>query len=146
MNFLCLTHADGELYYGLRKAVKTKENCRALFKEFHSTLLGGHSGVFKTRNSSARYYWPGMSVDLEQWVQNTPIQKTQGVTEWFKYDNHMLRPSQAPDLNQTEHPWEKGREGRAAFVCVFSISFLKLKTHNHAWEHESSSLSAFEHI
>ncbi len=62
---------DGLLYYGRRKAVKTKDECRALFEEFHSIPLGGNSGVFKTRNAlCARYYWPGMTVDVEKWVIN----------------------------------------------------------------------------
>ncbi len=62
---------DGLLYYGRWKAVKTKDECRALFEEFHSIPLGGHSGVFKTCNAlCARYYWPGMTVDVEKWVIN----------------------------------------------------------------------------
>ncbi len=75
---ICITYlvnlvnvTDGLLYYGRRKAVKTKDKCRALFEEFHSIPLGGHSGVFKTHNAlCARYYWPGMTVDVEKWVIN----------------------------------------------------------------------------
>lgn len=61
----------GLLYYGSRKAVKTKDECRALLKEFHSNPLGEHRGVFQTRIAlCARYYWPGMTVDVEKWVIN----------------------------------------------------------------------------
>ncbi len=56
---------------GEESCLKTKDECRALFGEFHSIPLGGHSGVFKTCNAlCARYYWPGITVDIEKWVGN----------------------------------------------------------------------------
>uniref|UniRef100_A0A3B1IDK1 Gypsy retrotransposon integrase-like protein 1 n=1 Tax=Astyanax mexicanus TaxID=7994 RepID=A0A3B1IDK1_ASTMX len=67
---LFIFNSDGDLLYeGRRKVVKTMAEARVLFQEFHSTPIGGHSGVMKTRAAmSGRFYWPGMTVDVENWV------------------------------------------------------------------------------
>lgn len=60
---------DGELFNGQRKAVRTKSECKTLFCEFRSSPIGGLNGIFKTRNAlSSRFYWPGISTDIEKWV------------------------------------------------------------------------------
>ncbi|RXN29965.1 copper homeostasis cutC -like protein [Labeo rohita] len=60
---------DGMLYYGGRKAVKTKEECTALFCMSHISPVGNHCGKQKTRNALCeKYYWPGMTADIEKWV------------------------------------------------------------------------------
>uniref|UniRef100_A0A7N8Y8R1 Gypsy retrotransposon integrase-like protein 1 n=1 Tax=Mastacembelus armatus TaxID=205130 RepID=A0A7N8Y8R1_9TELE len=60
---------EGELFFGSRSAVKSKENARKLFKEFHSSPTGGHSGILKTRTAMcSKFYWLGMSVDIDNWV------------------------------------------------------------------------------
>ncbi|KAG1924860.1 gypsy retrotransposon integrase-like protein [Pimephales promelas] len=60
---------DGELFYGSKRVIKTKEEARMLFEEFHSSPIGGHTGIGKTRAAiCARFYWHGMSVDIENWV------------------------------------------------------------------------------
>ncbi|KAL7849620.1 hypothetical protein SRHO_G00212430 [Serrasalmus rhombeus] len=59
---------DGELFNGKRKAIKNKEVAKNLFKEFHSSPMGGHTGIIKTRNAiCSRFYWQGMSVDIDNW-------------------------------------------------------------------------------
>ncbi|CAM5129475.1 unnamed protein product, partial [Eretmochelys imbricata] len=40
-----------------------------LFERYHDSLLGGHLGIFKTRNMlTSKYYWPGMTKDIANWV------------------------------------------------------------------------------
>lgn len=55
----------GVLLFGNRKVIKTKEEAMGLFQEFHSSPIGGHTGVLKTRTAMcSRFYWYGMSVDI----------------------------------------------------------------------------------
>lgn len=59
----------GELYFGKRRAIQSKEETRRLFEEFHSI---GHRGIGKTTSDlCSRFYWYGMSVDIEKWVRIT---------------------------------------------------------------------------
>ncbi|CAM5098094.1 unnamed protein product [Natator depressus] len=40
-----------------------------LFERNHDSLLGGHLGIFKTRNMlTSKYYWPGVTKDIANWV------------------------------------------------------------------------------
>lgn len=62
-------NVDGELFFGDRRAVQQREEARNLFVEFHASPMGGHTGLHKTRQAMcARYYWHGMSLDIEKWV------------------------------------------------------------------------------
>ncbi|XP_049328588.1 gypsy retrotransposon integrase-like protein 1 [Astyanax mexicanus] len=77
----CIT--DNELYYirhrGTEKECKVKVVCSAaeadaLFVEFHSSGIGAHCGQIKTRDAiSQRFYWPGMSGDIEKWVSQCTV-------------------------------------------------------------------------
>lgn len=59
----------GVLLFGNRRVIKTKEEAMGLFQEFHSSPIGGHTGVLKTRTAMcSRFYWYGMSVDIVNWV------------------------------------------------------------------------------
>lgn len=61
---------DGELLFGShRTVIKTKEEAMNLFKEFHASPIGGHTGTLKTRAAMcSRFYWYGMTVDIDKWV------------------------------------------------------------------------------
>ncbi|XP_034029505.1 uncharacterized protein LOC117513429 [Thalassophryne amazonica] len=60
---------DGELYYGNRRVVKTREEARSLFHRFHESPTGVHHGISKTRTAlSSRFYWSAMSKDINNWV------------------------------------------------------------------------------
>lgn len=69
---------DGELYYvrhkGTTHSVRAKVVCgtkeaNRIFEEFHASSLGAHTGKKKTVNAiSTRFFWPGMSNDIETWV------------------------------------------------------------------------------
>ncbi len=59
-------NVDGELFYGSRRVIKTKEEARMIFEELHSSPIGGHTGIGKTRAAiCARFDW---YVDIENWV------------------------------------------------------------------------------
>ncbi|XP_056606892.1 uncharacterized protein LOC130424925 [Triplophysa dalaica] len=69
---------DGKLYYvrykSTPKAIKTEvvlgiEEANRIFAEFHNSDIGAHTGQNKTRYAiSKRFYWPGMSQDIDKWV------------------------------------------------------------------------------
>ena len=43
--------------------------CKEVFKQFHDSAMGGHSGINKTHDAiSRRYYWPSMTADIKTWV------------------------------------------------------------------------------
>ncbi|XP_072562184.1 uncharacterized protein [Paramormyrops kingsleyae] len=80
---------DGDLYYTRNKGsdeevrakvVRGAEEADELFIQFHSSGIGAHCGQLKTRDAiSQRFYWPGMSRDIERWVsQCTVCQKNKG--------------------------------------------------------------------
>ncbi|XP_050812794.1 nicotinate-nucleotide pyrophosphorylase [carboxylating] isoform X4 [Gopherus flavomarginatus] len=50
--------------------VHTRNRALELFEQHHGGLWGGHQGIFKTRTAlTTRYYWPGMTKDIVQWVE-----------------------------------------------------------------------------
>ncbi len=54
------------------KVVRGAEEADSIFQEFHDSEAGGHSGKEKTTHAiSKRYYWPGMTIDIENWVSFT---------------------------------------------------------------------------
>ena len=52
-----------------RKVVVGEEEANKIFLDFHDSAHGGHCGTQKTKYAvTARFYWPGMGVDLDKWV------------------------------------------------------------------------------
>ncbi|XP_033905449.1 uncharacterized protein LOC117429729 isoform X1 [Acipenser ruthenus] len=52
-----------------QRVVRTVSEALDLFREFHDSAAGGHSGIKKTRHAfTSRFYWPGMSKDIEDWI------------------------------------------------------------------------------
>ena len=52
------------------KVVKGTEEANAIFKDFHDSSSGAHTGQRKNRDSiSQRFFWPGMSADIDKWVK-----------------------------------------------------------------------------
>ncbi|KAM9812657.1 uncharacterized protein ACBT44_011748 isoform 2-T2 [Syngnathus typhle] len=83
-------YSGGELYYcrqkGTDQAVQVKVVCGAeeandIFKSFHASPAGAHTGQNKTRHSiSLRYYWPAMSVDINEWVSQCTECQAAGIS------------------------------------------------------------------
>ncbi|CAM4561758.1 unnamed protein product [Lepidochelys kempii] len=47
----------------------TMKEAPQLFERNHDSLLGGHLGIFKTRNMlTSTHYWPGVTKDNANWV------------------------------------------------------------------------------
>uniref|UniRef100_A0A8C4ZJ16 Integrase catalytic domain-containing protein n=1 Tax=Gadus morhua TaxID=8049 RepID=A0A8C4ZJ16_GADMO len=73
----------GELYVRGRRAIKSKEDARKLFTEFHSSPIGGHTGILKTRTAmSSRFYWLGMSKVGKPSTAAQPLQCIQVSAVW----------------------------------------------------------------
>ncbi|KAJ1131535.1 hypothetical protein NDU88_009871, partial [Pleurodeles waltl] len=53
------------------EVIVAEEFAKQIFNQFHSSLIGGHSGITKTKKSiGSRFYWPNVTVDIEQWVED----------------------------------------------------------------------------
>ena len=51
-----------------KKVVVGEEEANQIFQDFHDSAHGGHCGTQKTKYAvTARFYWPGMGVDLDKW-------------------------------------------------------------------------------
>lgn len=49
--------------------ITDKEEQKAVFREHHNSVIGGHSGACKTTQKiMERCYWPGISKDIKDWV------------------------------------------------------------------------------
>ena len=52
-----------------QQVVMSVEDALEIFKEFHNSAIGGHTGINKTNNAiSTRFYWPLMKEDITEWV------------------------------------------------------------------------------
>uniref|UniRef100_K7F4E9 Gypsy retrotransposon integrase-like protein 1 n=1 Tax=Pelodiscus sinensis TaxID=13735 RepID=K7F4E9_PELSI len=74
---------DGTLYHSAKGrkviVVHTMKEARTLFERYHDSFMGGHEGIFKTRNiMTSKYYWPGMTRDIVDWVVRCPTCQKQG--------------------------------------------------------------------
>ncbi len=68
---------DGKLYHISlknnvelrRKVVVGQKEANQIFLELHASPYGAHCGTERTKLAiSARFYWPGMGVDIDKWV------------------------------------------------------------------------------
>ncbi|XP_014425344.2 uncharacterized protein LOC102456264 isoform X1 [Pelodiscus sinensis] len=90
---------DGTLYHSAkgRKVVHTMKEALTLFERYHDSFMSGHEGIFKTRNIlTSKYYWPGMTRDIADWVARCPT--CQKHKKKLHVDNS-LRSIKLPDMN-----------------------------------------------
>uniref|UniRef100_A0A8C5MGN9 Ribose-5-phosphate isomerase n=1 Tax=Leptobrachium leishanense TaxID=445787 RepID=A0A8C5MGN9_9ANUR len=70
------TVKEDELFYGEKRAVKSREEARTLFSEFHISPDGKHMGIARTRRAMCnRFYWLGMTVEIDKWVLECEVCK-----------------------------------------------------------------------
>ncbi|XP_041080039.1 protein SPT10-like isoform X2 [Polyodon spathula] len=73
-----------------QRVVTTVSEALELFREFHHSAVGGHSGIKKTRHAfTSRFYWPGMSKDIEDWISK--CSKCQKVGKLLHVDTQLQR-------------------------------------------------------
>ena len=54
--------------------VMNRHQALELFKQFHASPLGGHTGMNKTEDAiSTRFYWRAMHNDIRHWVKYTVL-------------------------------------------------------------------------
>ena len=64
------TLRDQKLFYK-EKLMLSKSSSRIpiILKEFHSSLIGGHSGIFRTyKRIASLVYWEGMKTDIKNFI------------------------------------------------------------------------------
>lgn len=74
---------EGTLFHSAKGrkvvVVQTMKEALQLFERYHDSPLGGHLGLFKTRNAlTSKYYWPGMTKGIADWVAQCPTCQKQG--------------------------------------------------------------------
>ncbi|XP_028672627.2 uncharacterized protein LOC114663020 [Erpetoichthys calabaricus] len=64
---------DGQLYRTVRnrkQQVLNEEEALEVFKKYHHSSTDRHKGIVKTRDAiAASFYWPRMTIDIEEWVE-----------------------------------------------------------------------------
>ncbi|PIO13126.1 hypothetical protein AB205_0011640 [Aquarana catesbeiana] len=60
---------EGNLFYGKRRAIQNKDEAKSIFNQFHTSPIGGHTDMRKTRSAvCSRFYWNAMTVHIDNWV------------------------------------------------------------------------------
>ena len=90
---------NGIVYYkrpaGGKAIFAPKKIVPQIIKAAHDSLLGGHMGIFKTRNRILKsYYWPGMDKDVQEHV--TSCLNCQKIKPWSNPTKVPLRPLDQP--------------------------------------------------
>jgi len=92
----CFTSKNGLLYFKDRLFIPTESGLTSeLLQEFHTSPLGGHSGIQATAaRLSSSFYWPGMHKDVKQFVNSCTM------CQQNKYSTHapygLLQPLPIP--------------------------------------------------
>ncbi|XP_053147394.1 zinc finger protein 397-like isoform X2 [Hemicordylus capensis] len=86
---------NGTLYYVKKnkklEVILTLKKALEIFNQFHKSCTGGHCGIGKTRTAiGARFYWPGMSKDVLQWVSTCDVCQKSGVSLHGDTELHSL--------------------------------------------------------
>lgn len=100
-----------------------------ILRAAHNSLLGGHMGVFKSRERIlGRYFWPNIQADVEQHVRE--CLECQRVKPWNRPKKAPLKPLQQPERpNHRIHidlfgPLATSGKGKK-MICVITDAFTK---------------------
>ena len=114
---------------GGRAIFAPKQLHRKIIRAAHNSLLGGHMGLFKTRERILeRYFWPGMQKDLQDHIK--ACLDCQRVKPWNRPRRAPLKPLQQPPApNHRIHidlfgPLATSGQGKK-MVCVITDAFSK---------------------
>lgn len=68
----------GRLFYKDRLVLpKTSKHITLILEEYHSTVVGGHSGVLKTTKRIQRlFHWPNLKKDVQRFVSECSVCQT----------------------------------------------------------------------
>ena len=124
---------NGILYYlrpeGGRAIFAAQEMVPAILKAAHDSRVGGHLGMFKSRERILeRYFWPGLRKDVQDHVQ--ACRECARVKPWSKPARVPLKPIPlAASPNHRIHVDLFGplkvTEGGKKYVCVITDAFSK---------------------
>ena len=88
---------DGMLWYQGRLVIPASSQYKLhIIREFHSTPIGGHSGVLRTyKRVAANFFWVGTKRDIQTYIQQC------GICQRHKYDTTtpagLLQPLPIPE-------------------------------------------------
>uniref|UniRef100_A0A096M7A5 Gypsy retrotransposon integrase-like protein 1 n=1 Tax=Poecilia formosa TaxID=48698 RepID=A0A096M7A5_POEFO len=121
-----LIYLKGQGRHPKVKVVCGAEKANEIFLDFHASASGGHTGQKKTRDAiSRRFYWPGMTGDINKWVSECAACQSAGHQIKDTSEHTPINVSQPFELVGMDLGKLKTTESGNQYICVMIDYYTK---------------------